>query len=225
MRPPVVLRARGARPTRRGLCFGILAVGFFFAWLLGTDALLRAAGLPGPQRPGWLRGLMIVVALTPIAIGYVSLVRARVGRALGLTQGIVSRAVIDPSGIELSVDGSESEHHRWDDIVALERDGRDWRLVGPGDSTVTTIPHELARPRPSWSDAPTLAETIVEIRPDRYALRGGRFEPGLTEFAVRASGDPAGRPRSATRWRMLAAGIALFVVATIMLFWILSERR
>jgi hypothetical protein len=189
------------------------------------DAVLRAAGLPGPQRPGWLRGLLIVVALTPIAVGYVSLVRARVGRALGLTQPILSRAVIDPSGIELSVDGSESQHHRWDDISALERDGRDWRLVGPGDSTVTTIPRELARPRPSWSDAPTLAEAIVEMRPDRFALRGGGFEPGLTEFALRASDDPAGRPRSVTRWRILTVGIALFVLANVVLFWMLSERR
>ena len=220
-RSRVVLRAQRARPTRRGRWFGIAAGAFFFVWLIGADALLSAAGLPGSLRPGWLRGIVIAVALAPVVVSYVALIRPRIGHALGLTQALPSRAVLDSPGIQLSVDGRAPEVHRWHDIAALERDDRDWRLTGPDGSTPAAVPLELARPRPSWFDAHTLAEAIVEKRPDRYALRGGRFEPGLTEFALRAAGDPVGRPRRLIRLRAL--GVVLFMAANIVLYW-LSDR-
>ena len=97
---------------------------------------------PDGRLPGWQEGLLIVVALVPIAVWYVSLVRPRVARALGLTQAILSQATLDPSGIELSVHGSVPERHGWDEISGLERADRDWRLVGPGGATVAEIPRE-----------------------------------------------------------------------------------
>lgn len=220
-----MLRAKRRGLTRRGRWFWLLAVSFFFAWLLGTDVLLRAAGLLNLQRPGWLRGLLIVVALTPLVIGYVSLLRPKLSRALGLTHASLSRAVIDQSGIELSDEGQGPLRHPWDDIVALEQAGKDWRLLGADGSVLASIPSQLALPRPSWSDAPTLAEAIVAMRPDRYALRGGRFEPGLTEFALRSPGDPIGRVRNVIHRRVVGLGVVLFILANILLFWILSDAR
>lgn len=208
---------------RRGRWFAIAAIAFFFLWLLGADAVLRAAGLPSPQRPGWLRGLLAAVALAPIAVGYVSLVRPGIGAALGLIDP-KARAIIDASGIDVSFEGAAPEVHRWDDIAALERDGPDWRLIGTDGSTVAAVARELAHPRPSWFDAPTLAEAIVEMRPDRFSLRGGQYEPGLSEFALREPGDPVGRPRRLVRWWALGLGIVLFVTANILLYWLLSDR-
>lgn len=159
-----------------------------------------------------------------LTLGYVSMLRPKLGRSLGLIKADLSRAVIDQSGVELSDEGSAPQRHRWDDVAALEQAGKDWRFVGSEGSVLATIPSELALPRPSWSDAPTLAEAIVEMRPDRYALRGGRFEPGLTEFALRGPDDPVGRVRNVTRWRILVLGIVLFILANVALFWMLSQR-
>ena len=212
----VVLRAESARPNRRGRWLGIFAVPFFFLWLFGLTQGLRAID-PDGRLPGWQTSLLIAVAVVPIAVWYVSLVRPRVGHALGLTQALMSQATLYPSGIELSIDGSVPERHGWDDVSGLERTDRDWRLVGPGGATVAEIPRELALPRASWFDAPTLAEAIVEIRPDRYALRGGSWEPGLTEFALREAGDAIGRPREVMHSTALAVGVVLLLVAFLLL--------
>jgi len=160
-----------------------------------------------------------------LCLAYVAFNRPRIGHALGLTQPVLTRASLDPSGIELSLDGSESEVHRWDEIIAMERAGKAWRLVGPDGSTVVTIPAGLALPRPSWSDGRTLAEAIVEMRPDRYALRGGRFEPGLDEFALRRPGDPVGRVRVVMHRRVLGLGVILFMLAIGLLFWMLPGQQ
>jgi hypothetical protein len=219
---PLVLRAEGARQNRRGRWLGIFAIAFFFVWLFGLNEVLLASDVR-ERLPGWLPGLLISVALIPGAVWYVSLVRPTLGRALGLTQEIFSQATLDPSGVELSVHGSVPERHTWDEISALERADRDWRLVGPGGATVAKIPRELALPRASMWDAPTLAEAIVEMRPDRYALRAGPWEPGLTEFALREAGDPIGRPRGGMHSTMLAVGVVLFLVAFLLLVFMVDR--
>jgi hypothetical protein len=161
-----VLHSSHVPKTRRGRWFLIFAVVFFFAWIFGTNALLLEFKAPGHPLPGWLAWILIVVAVIPIVIAYTAFVRLRLGRAMGLIQSIPTQAVLDPSGIELSLDGSEAEVHRWEEIVAMERAGNDWRLVGPDGSTVMAIPAGLAVPRPSWFDASTLAEAVVDMRPD-----------------------------------------------------------
>lgn len=143
---------------------------------------------------------------------------------MGLTRAGPTRATLDSTGIELSVDGAVPELHEWNEISAMERAGKDWQLVGPDASVVAMIPYRLAHPRPSWSDAPTLAEAIVEMRPDRYALRGGSWEPGLTEFGIREPGDPVGRLRRTDRPKLLRLGIVLAVVAFVLLSWMLSQK-
>ncbi len=219
---PLVLRAESARPNRRGRWFGVFAVAFFFVWLFALNEVLLASDLRDGL-PGWLPGILIAVAAIPGAVWYVSLVRPRVGHALGLTQAVLSQATLDPSGIELSVHGLVPERHGWGEITGLERTDRDWRLVGQGGATVAEIPRELALPRASWTDAPTLAEAIVDMRPDRYALRGGPFEQGLTEFSLREPGDPVGRVRNVMHRKTLALGVMLFVLAIIFLFWMLPD--
>ena len=180
---------------------------------------------PGQRLPGWLGGTVIIIAVIPMVVAYVAFVRFRLGRALGLIQSTPTQAALDQSGIELSLEGSRPESHRWDDIVAMEKFGKDWRLVGPDGSTVVAIPAGLAYPRPSWSDAPSLAEAVVDMRPDRYALRGGKFEPGVTEFRLRELSDPIGRPRVVMHYDLLAVGVIMFILAFFLLVVILDQPR
>ena len=180
---------------------------------------------PGQRLPGWLGVTLIVIAVIPMVVAYVAFVRFRLGRALGLIKSVPTQAVLDPAGIELSLDGSAPKVYRWDDIVALEKLGNDWRLVGPDGSTVAAIPAGLAFPRPTWSDAPSLAEAVVDMRPDRFALRGGRFDPGVTEFTLREPNDPAGRPRVVMHYGLLTTGIVLFILAFVLLVIMLEQPR
>lgn len=196
------------------------AVAFFFGWMFGMNAVLLSLEL---RLPSWLSVPLIFIGVIPIVIVYVALIRFRLGHALGLIQSIPTQAVLDAAGIELSRDGSAPELYRWDDIVAMERLGKDWRLVGLDESTVAAIPAGLARPRPSWSDAPTLAEAVVDMRPDRFALRGGTFEPGMTEFALRQPNDPVDRPMLVMRYDLLVIGIVLFLLAFCLLVIMLGQ--
>jgi hypothetical protein len=216
-----VLRAQGSRPTRRAHWFQILAIAFMFIWLIGLNEVHLA--LPRPL-PRGLATLAIAIAFGPSLVWYVSRIWPRLGYALGMTQTILSRAALDPTGIELSGEGSAAQRHRWDDIAALERADRNWRLIGPDGATVADIPHELALPRSSWSDAPTLAEAIVEMRPDRFALRGGVWRPGMTEMALREAADPVGRPKVAMRLDMVLAGVLLLIGAMLVVFVMLESR-
>ena len=145
-------------------------MGFVVVFLVGADLLLRAIWLPAAQRSSGLRIVMIVVAVLPLVVVGLSIIRPRTGTALGLLRRIPTQAVIDPSGIELSIDGWMPESARWDEISGLARTEDDWRLFGPDGATVLTIPRELVRPRPSWFDGPTLAEAVVQIRPDRKSV-------------------------------------------------------
>jgi hypothetical protein len=217
----LVLRAQGTRPTRRSRWFQILAIAFMFIWLIGLNEVHLA--LPRPLSR-WLATPAFAVAFVPFAVWYMSRIWPRLGHALGMTQDILSRATLDPTGIELSGEGLAPQRHRWDDIAALERADRDWRLVGLDGATVADVPHELALPQSSWSDAPTLAEAIVEMRPDRFALRGGLWRPGLTEMALRETADPVGRPKVAMRLDMVLTGVLLLVGAMVVVF-VLPESR
>lgn len=209
----IVVKARYAPQSKRGCLLGILTIVFLFSWLLGVDALLHNMGQPNSDRPAAVRISLFVTALTPFVLWYAALLRPTVARRLGLIEALPAWAVMDLTGLTLSFDGVVSPPIPWDAIASLERSGRNWRLVGTDGSELATIPEVLMYPRPSWSDAPTFAELVVHSRPDRFALRGARYEPGLTEFAIRQPNDLVGRPRQVLQKRVLALGIALAVVA------------
>ena len=220
----VPLRAAGAKQTRRNLWYRVVATAFMFAWLFGIDALLREAGWPGSQRPLWMRLALVSIAVLPIAVYLLASIQPRLGRALGLIAELPARAILDPSGLTLWIDDRPPIRHQWPEIESLEPDGRDWRLTGSGDETIARIPRELVRPRATWLSAPTLAEAIVAIRPDRYALRGRTSDAGMTEFGLRQVGDPYGVATRRGRPGILAAGTVLFAVAFVALVWLLDTR-
>jgi hypothetical protein len=183
---PLVLHARD-RPTRRGRWFGVAAIAFGPLWLWGADALLDVAGMPWPASPFWLRVAFYVTAVLPVLWYIGAHLRPTFGRALGWLEPVPAKATIDASGIALVMEGAPPQVVPWSAIGALTRSGGTWRFFGLDGAVLATIPRELAYPRFSLFDDPTLAEAIVQVRPDRYVLRGGHFlrSHAATEFGLR----------------------------------------
>jgi hypothetical protein len=217
MRPTIVVEGGYPTKTLRGNLLGWLAFAFVFLWVFGIDAILRAIGLPNSERPFIVRVLLLGVAFVPFALWYLVLSRPALARQLGVIEALPIRALLAPASLVLVVGGERRPAIAWDAIAALERSDDTWRLVAIDGSTLATIPVWLMYPPPSWTDAPTFAELIVQMRPDRFALRGERFEPGMTEFALRRPDDVVGRPRRTIHRRVLTLGIALAIVAFVLL--------
>jgi hypothetical protein len=203
--------------TRVGTSIGYLSYAFILVWLLAIDAILRGVGLPNDHRPVALRIALIALGFVPLTVVTYVARRPTIARRLGWIKTLPAKASIDLEGLRLTLDGIEMPRLRWDDVASLEQAGRDWRLVGLDGSGLATVPASLMWPRPSWTDAPSFAELVVELRPDRYALRGERYEPGLTEFSIRQPDDLVGRPRHGVKKRVLSLGIVLAIVAFVLL--------
>lgn len=216
MGPPIRIDGR-PEDTRLGITVGYLSYAFVPVWLVGTDTVVRRLGLPNDHRPLALWLAMIALAFVPIAVVSYIARRPTIGRRLGWIQSLPAKALMDLDGLRLTLDGIETPRIRWDHVASLEQAGPGWQLVGIDGSGLATIPPALMWPRPSWTDAPSFAELVVQLRPDRFAMRGERFEAGMTEFSLRRPEDIVGRPRRATQKRVLALGIVLAVVAFVLL--------
>jgi hypothetical protein len=203
--------------TRLGTSVGYLSYAFILVWLLAMDAVLGTAGLPNDHRPFALRLALIALAFVPFAIVIYVVRRPTVARRLGWIKALPAKAVFDPEGVRMTLDGMDMPRIRWEDVASLERAGRDWRFVGVDGAEVAIVPATLMWPLTSWTDAPSFAELVVQLRPDRFAMRGDRFEPGMTEFSRRRPDDIVGRPRRGMQTRVLGAGILLFIVAFVLL--------
>ena len=199
--------------TRLGTSIFYLSSAFILVWLLAIDALLRGVGLPNDHRPVPLRLALIALAFVPLAVVSYVARRPTIARRLGWIKTLPAKASVDLEGLRLTLDGVEIPRIRWDDVASLEQAGPGWRLVGTDGSGLAMVPASLMWPRPSWTDAPSFAELVVALRPDRFAMRGDRFEPGMTEFSLRREGDIVGRPGRGTQTWVLGAGIVLFIVA------------
>ena len=203
--------------TRLGTSIVYLSFAFILVWQLAIDAALRGIGIPNDHRPLALRLALIALAFVPLGVVSYVAQRPTLGRRLGWIKSLPSTAWIDPDGLRLSLDGVELPRIRWDDVASLAQAGRDGRLVGIDGVLLATIPASLMWLPSSRTDAPSFAELVVQLRPDRFALRGERFEAGMTEFSLRRPEDIVGRPRRGMQKRVLAVGIVLAVVAFVLL--------
>ena len=210
--------------TRLGTSIGYLSYAFILVWLLAIDALLRGVGLPNDHRPVGLRIALIALGFVPLTVVNYVARRPTIARRLGWIKMLPAKALVDLEGLRLTLDGVEMPRIRWDDVASLEQAGPGWRLVGIDGSGLAMVPASLMWPRPSWTDAPSFAELVVELRPDRFAMRGDRFERGMTEFSLRQPNDLVGRPPHGVQKRVLAVGIVLAVVAFVLLIATMPSR-
>jgi hypothetical protein len=212
--------ANSARKTPRGRWLLRGTAAFFLVWMLAANEALRDT--PIAARPPGL--LIVAIAVAPVVLVFVGLLRDDVARRFGLIEALRAKATMDTAGLTLTFDGTTLPKIPWNSIAALEPSRRDWRLIDEDGAELATIPEELMVPRQSWTDSPTFAELVVQLRPDRYALRGKGFEPGMTEFSIRQPDDVVGRPRSGLQKRVLAFGIVLAIIAFALLISIMPTR-
>ena len=210
---PTIVVASSARKTARGRWLLRGTAAFILLWVIVANEVLQ--GVPIEGQPS--RWVVFGVGFAPFVLVYAALLRDNVARRLGLIEALPARAAIDGAGVTLTIDGKTLPVIPWTSVAALQPSGREWQLVASDGSKLATIPAELMYPRPSWTDAPSFAEVVVQMRPDRYALRGKRFEAGLTEFSIRRPEDVVGRPSHGVQKRVLAVGIVLAVVAFVLL--------
>lgn len=221
----VTVRPARAALSTAGRRLQLLAVPWAFGLLLGGEAVLASLGVvAGPDRPLWVRLLLVAIAITPAAVWLGHPWLGRTPSFRWLLEWPQPEARIDRDGIELVFAGEGARRFEWDAVASL-RPSQRWRgpaeLVGVEGTTLAYIPESLVHPRAGWRSSRTLAEEVVGTRPDRYALSGANWAGVPDAFALR--GTPAGPPNvvAADRRRsavinvvlaLLLSGALLFVV-------------
>ena len=209
-----LIRADSVELTRVGKLLGISVLPWALSWLLLSDALLSGIGLSNDVRPGWLKFIWLFVALLPLGIAILS----------GLAPGRpVTRLFAGaPTWVRISQQGLEvwtrpGRPYRWDEIERLARVGGQWELKGVDGAPIAEIPKSLAYPRPGWTDARSLAERIVDYKPELFQLAGqGGLVAGASEFVPAGSdAESSSRRTSALIPHLLILG--LFAVGVLML--------
>jgi hypothetical protein len=185
-----------------------------------SDAVLRAVGVPNNARPDWLRVGVVLVALLPLIVYVISSLwpGRRFTRALA-QEGAWAR--IDEHGIELWL--APNTIHPWAAVAGLSQHGRVWDLVGMDGSVIGELGEELVYPRgQGWTDSRSLAEQVVELRPDRYAVRGsGGWTTAVpSEFALRTASDVVGVPSRRNPIVPVVFGLLAVITLVAVLLWL-----
>ncbi|MBA3878039.1 MAG: hypothetical protein C0498_14175 [Anaerolinea sp.] len=185
----VIVRPARAALSTAGRRLQLLAVPWAFGLLLGGEAVLPSLGVAaGPDRPLWVRFLLVAIAIAPAAVWIGHAWLGRIPSFRWLLEWPQPAARIDRDGIELVLAGEGARRFDWD-IVASLQPGQRWRhpaeLVGTDGTTLASVPESLVRPRPGWRSARTLAQAVVDLRPDRYALYSANWAGVADAFALR----------------------------------------
>ena len=113
--------------------------------------------------------------------------------------------------------------HPWTDVASLTQRGRVWDLMDVDGSVIGELGEELAYPRAQgWTDSRSLAERVVELRPDRYAVRGsGGWTTAVpSEFALRTASDVVGVPVRRNPMMPVLFGLLAVVTVVAVLLWL-----
>jgi hypothetical protein len=120
---------------------------------------------------------MISVGVAPAAL-YLLIPRlGKASRFAWLAARPQPGAVLGSTGIELNLPGIGTRSFRWDEVGSMSMEHRlqsFGELRDADGQTLVTIPESLIYPRGPhwWDDGDTLAQAVVNTRPDRYELTG-----------------------------------------------------
>jgi hypothetical protein len=121
-----------------------------------------------------VRLAIVNIALIPVVVVVASPALRRVPGFGWMFLSPQPLAIVRPEGMELHLPESGTRTYGWDEIGSLKVLVEGWRYWGelrdPDGSLVERIPDTLIHPKTGWFTASTLAESIVQARPDRYAL-------------------------------------------------------
>lgn len=229
-----VLRVKPPRPTltRSGRLLGLLALPWALGFLLAAGPLLATLGYSlGPQSPILLRVMVLAIGLTPAVIW---MGHPWLGRAPGfrwLLESPQPFASLDSQGIALTLPGDGTRRVEWEHVASLVP-RRPWRerarLVGVDGSTLVVIPDSLIHPKTAQGSSRTLAQLIVDVRPDRFALSDADWTGRPDAFSLR---DAVGHfdVRLAVRRRTaVSAGLVLVLIGVTLgaaMLWLASNAR
>ncbi|HEX9634410.1 MAG TPA: hypothetical protein VGB34_02875 [Candidatus Limnocylindria bacterium] len=177
----IVVRPRRPMFTPLGTWVVRLSLPWMLISLLATDAALSAAGMTPGERPLALRLSITVVAVAPVAVVLFSTMLVRLPGFEWLFLRPQPLAVVDPTELALRLPGAGERRFKWDDVGSL-RFKRGWNaeseLRSPDGQLLAEVPEEIVHPKVYWSSAHTLAESVVQARPDRFALAADRASLG-----------------------------------------------
>lgn len=211
----IVVRANGVILSTAGRLVAVFA----FPWCIGI--LLAASAAIGDTRPAlpmWLRLATIAVALAPVLAWWFSAWLARLPGFGWLLEWPQPRATLSQAGIELDLPRQMGLRFTWDEVTALAV-SRNWRrrygqgeLRGQDGRSLAWLPAKLVYPKGGWWQSNTLAETIVLVRPDRYALVSADWSGRPDSVALRTSGAELSLSATKRRRSVLLASLMVLLV-------------
>jgi len=223
----VVVRPRRPIFTPRGTWLVRLSLPWLLISQLAMDAALTAIGLAPAERPVVLRLVVSVVGVAPVAIFVFSPMLVRLPGFDWLFLRPQPLAVVDPTELALRLPRIGDRRFNLDEVGSLRFKGR-WDggsdLRSPAGQLLAEVPDEIVHPKVYWFSADTLAESVLQARPDRFALTHGRSSLGRpASFDLReriGSGvDPLAwkRRRDATLLPILGGLVLLGIIGAILL--------
>jgi hypothetical protein len=192
----IVIRARRAATVPRSLAL-LLALGLPLAYMLVTEGILNALGLPPGTRPLPLRLADIAPVL---AIWVVALLAMAIGPRRGfgfLYDKVEPRAVVDKTAISVRLGDGSERRFAHEAVGSLDRRSGGlalqdvYELRDALGAVIARIPEGLAitGQDEEMGGFVTLAEAVVMLRPDRYVVVPGAM--GLTPtFRLRRADEP-----------------------------------
>jgi hypothetical protein len=194
-------------------------------WLLGSllliDGVLAWAGLPSGERPLTTRIGIVAIAVAPVVIVLARSHLVGLAAFQWLFRQPQPLAVVRPDGLDLRTLDLGSRSLAWDEIGSLRVVGS-WdggaELRSPSGDLIATVPDVLVHPRVNWRTAHTFAETVIRMRPDRYALAPERASLGRPasfdlQEVVGSGIDPGAWQRRRSRATLVVAAILLLLGA------------
>ena len=225
---PITLQPRQSLRTTAGKALPWLIVPWGIGCVLVSDRLLGALGYTLKTQPEGARLFLLIVAFAPI---WLWIATPWLGRIAGFRWLLVwpqPGGSVDHDGIELRMADDHIVRVSWDDVDRL-RLRSSWReswgeLVGRDGSVLVRVPDYLIHLKPTWREAPTLAEVVVSTRPDLFVLTASPWRLGGDTFArpgpdARAvDGADFRRRRRRVVWAVMVGGLLVGVLGSAILF-------
>lgn len=178
---PIVVRPRRPAWTTGGTWFVRLSLPWMIVSLIAMDVTLSWAGLAPAERPLALRLATVTVGALPVAIVLFSPMLVLLPGFDWLFARPQPLATVEDGGLDLRLPEIGTQHFAWEQVGSLKFRGR-WdagaELRAPDSELLALVPDVLVHPKTYLRTGYTLAESVVQARPDRYALAPQRASLG-----------------------------------------------
>jgi hypothetical protein len=207
----VVVRASPVAASRAARAIAWLALPWFFAVLFGGAAILAHFERPLGQAPLALRLALIVLAAIPAAMYILGPLLGRSWAFRWLLASPQPEARLDLDGLTLMLPDRKPMRFEWSDITGMHPANDVWRsayLLGAGGVVLARLPNVLAHPRGRGS----LAQEVVDLRPDRYDVAGTSVTGWADRIAVRDPDRPVTPQADPTRRQAIAFAVIVAIL-------------